>query len=242
MSKGTLVLLPGLLCDEAVWPEQIAGLAHRADSFVADYGLLNSIPDMARHVLETAPADVFDLAGHSMGGRVALEVVRQAPQRVRRLALLDTGYEPFAGGEAGEQEKAKRYALLERARSAGMREMGKLWAPGMVHPDQRDTPLFEAILDMIERRSPEQFEAQITALLARPDAEPVLRGMHCPTWLICGHDDAWSPYVRHELMSKMVPAPWARLEGLVDCGHMSTMEKPDEITALLDAWLDAPVR
>ena len=240
MSKEALVLLPGLLCDEAVWPDQMAGLAHRADSFVPDYGLLNSISEMARFVLASAPAEVFNLAGHSMGGRVALEVVRQAPQRVRRLALLDTGYEPCASGEAGAQEKAKRYALLERARSAGMREMGKLWAPGMVHPSQLGTPLVEAILDMIERRTPEQFEAQITALLARPDAEPVLRSMHCPTWLICGHDDAWSPYARHEAMHAMVPAQWSRLEGIADCGHMSTMEKPAEMTALLDAWLNTP--
>lgn len=240
MSKEALVLLPGLLCDEAVWPDQVAGLAHRADSFVPDYGLLNSISEMARFVLASAPAEVFNLAGHSMGGRVALEVVRQAPQRVRRLALLDTGYEPCASGEAGAQEKAKRYALLERARSAGMREMGKLWAPGMVHPSQLGTPLFEAILDMIERSTPEQFEAQITALLARPDAEPVLRSMHCPTWLICGHDDAWSPYARHEAMHAMVPAQWSRLEGIADCGHMSTMEKPAEMTALLDAWLNTP--
>ncbi|MCB5364242.1 alpha/beta hydrolase [Pusillimonas sp. CC-YST705] len=242
MSKETLLLLPGLLCDEAVWPDQVSGLAHRAQSVIPDYGMLDSISAMASHVLQTAPTEVFNLAGHSMGGRVALEVVRQAPQRVRRLALLDTGYEPFAGGEAGEQEKSKRYALLERARNSGMREMGKLWAPGMVHPSQLQTPLFEAILDMIERRTPAQFEAQIKALLARPDAEPVLRGINCPTWLICGHDDAWSPYARHEVMSQMVPAQWSRIEGIKDCGHMSTMEKPTEVTALLNAWLDTPVR
>ena len=236
------MLLPGLLCDQAVWPDQIAGLAQRADSYVADYGMLDSIPEMASHVLKTAPTQVFNLAGHSMGGRVALEVVRQAPQRVRRLALLDTGYEPFAGGEAGAQEKAKRYALLQRARNEGMREMGKQWARGMVHPSQLNTPLFEAILDMIERRTPEQFEAQITALLNRPDAEPVLRSMQCPTWLICGHDDAWSPFERHEVMSRMVPQQWVGLKGIADCGHMSTMEKSAEMTALLAAWLDVPVQ
>lgn len=238
MSQDQVVLLPGLLCDDAVWVDQIQGLSQRAECVVPDYGMINSIAGMAEHVLKTVPFETFNLAGHSMGGRVALEVVRQAPQRVRRLALLDTGYEPFAGGEAGAQEKAKRYALLERARTAGMREMGKLWAPGMVHPDQVETPLFEAILDMIERRTPDQFEAQITALLARPDAEPVLRGMACPTWLICGLQDAWSPFVRHEAMSHMVPAQWARLEGIDHCGHMSTMERPDEITALFKAWLD----
>jgi len=171
---------------------------------------------------------------------VALEIVRQAPRRVQRLALLDTGYEPIAAGEAGDQEKAKRMNLLQRAREHGMREMGKLWAPGMVHPDQLNTPLFDEVLDMIERRTPDQFEAQINALLARPDAEPVLRALDLPTYIICGRQDAWSPFARHEVMSSMVPARHARLVAVEDCGHMSTMEKPDEISALLAQWLDAP--
>jgi pimeloyl-ACP methyl ester carboxylesterase len=239
--KETLMLLPGLLCDAAVWPEQIAGLAHRANSQVADYGMIDSLPGMAAHVLNTAPTEVFNLAGHSMGARVAMEVVRQAPRRVRRLALLDCGYEPLAEGPRGEKEKANRYALLETARTQGMREAGKLWAPGMVHPSHLDTPLFEAILDMIERRTPEQFAAQIKALLARPTVESVLHGLNCPTWIICGDQDRWAPLASHEAMCQMVPAQWVRLEAIKDCGHRATLEKPAEVTALLDAWLNTPV-
>jgi len=242
--KEALVLLPGLLCDDAVWSAQVSGLAHYADSVVVDYGLRNSLPDMARHVLNSAPFASFSLAGHSMGGRVALEVVRLAPQRVQRLALLDTGFEPLPANEAGEQETAKRYALLKQAKQAGMREMAKVWATGMVHTDHLHTPLFDSILDMVARRSFEQFEAQIAALLARPDAEPVLRRMACPTWLICGRQDAWSPFTRHEIMFDMLPShldqhgqQLNRLLAIEHCGHMSTMEQAEEITNLLATWL-----
>jgi pimeloyl-ACP methyl ester carboxylesterase len=172
-----------------------------------------------------------------MGGRVALEIARIAPQRVKRLALLDTGYEPLAAGQAGAQEREKRMKLLQHAKAHGMREMGKLWAPGMVHPDCLNLPLFNEILDMIERRTPEQFEAQINALLGRPDAGPVLRKLQCPTTLICGLEDAWSPYSRHEAMSHMVPSQWVTLHAVAHCGHMSTMEQPDAVSALLDTWL-----
>jgi len=245
MHKAPLVLLPGLLCDDAVWAAQVEGLSHRADSVVVDYGLRNSLPDMARHVVASVPFASFSLAGHSMGGRVALEVARLAPQRVRRLALLDTGYEPLAIGAAGEQEAAKRYALLERAHRQGMRDMATSWAAGMVHPDQLHTPLFERILDMVARRSFAQFDAQIAALLSRPDAEPVLRRMACPTWLICGRQDAWSPFERHEIMFGMLPShldrhgnQLNRLVAIEHCGHMSTMERADEVTALLESWLN----
>lgn len=239
MTTEQIVFLPGLMCDAVVWKHQQSGLAPRAESFVAEYHDVDSLPAMAAKVLRDAPYDVFSLAGHSMGGRVAVEVVRQAPQRVRRLALLDTGYEPLAQGETGEQEEAKRLALLKFARENGMREMGKtLWAPGMVHPNRLDTPLFEEILAMIERRTPEQFEAQIKALLSRPDAEPVLRSLACPTYVICGRQDAWSPYERHEIMSRMIPASRATLVAIEESGHMSTMERPDDVTAVLAEWLD----
>lgn len=237
MSKQVLLLLPGLLCDEAVWTHQQRALSAIADSFVPDYKSLDSITAMAEKVLRDAPAQVFALAGHSMGGRVALEVVRMAPQRVSRLALLDTGFEPIAAGEAGEQERAKRMRLLDIAKAEGMRAMGKQWAPGMVHPDRVSSPLFEDILDMIERRTPAEFEAQINALLGRPDAGPVLASLSCPTSLICGRQDAWSPYARHEVMQGMIPTPLATLSAVEDSGHMSTMERPDAVSALLAQWL-----
>lgn len=239
MTTEQIVFLPGLMCDAAVWTQQQSGLASRAESFVAEYHELDSLAAMAAKVLDEAPYDVFSLAGHSMGGRVALEIMRRAPERVRRLALLDTGYEPLAPGPAGQEEETKRMELLRFARENGMREMGRtIWAPGMVHPSRLDTALFEEILAMIGRRSAEQFEAQIKALLARPDAGPVLRSLACPTYLVCGRQDAWSPYERHEVMRDMIPAPLATLVAIEDCGHMSTMERPDAVTAALADWLD----
>jgi len=239
MAIEHLVLLPGLLCDDAVWTEQRAALGPQAESFVADFNDLDSIKGMAEKVLDTAPYKVFSLAGHSMGGRVAMEVVRLAPQRVRRLALLDTGFEPRVAGQAAQAERDKRMALLAVAQKQGMRAMGKLWAPGMVHPDHLATPLFDAILDMIERRTPKQFEAQITALLARPDATPVLQSLACPTVFICGRQDLWSPLSRHEAMLKLAPPQVGELHAIEDCGHMSTMEKPQAVSGILAKWLAA---
>src|SRR5258706_1889249 len=205
MTKPVILLLPGLLCDRENWAGQRAELAGVADCHVQAYGALDTIESMAAHVLSSAPARRFSLAGHSMGGRVALEVMRRAPERVERLALLDTGFQPLAAGEAGDKERAGRYELLSRARSQGMRAMGEQWARGMVHPSRIGTPVFEAVLDMIARSTPDTFEAQIRALLARPDATPVLSGIRCPTLLLCGREDLWSPLARHEDMQRAIP-------------------------------------
>jgi len=232
----TLLLLPGLLCDEATWTAQCAAFAD-VDCIVPSYGVLDSIEAMADSVLAAVSAPRLSIAGHSMGGRVALEIARRAPQRVERLALLDTGIDPLAPGAAGQAERRRRFALLETARSSGMREMGRDWAQGMVHPAHIDTPVFDAVLDMIERKTPAAFEAQITALLARPDAREVLRGLRCPTLLLCGRQDAWSPLARHEEMHALLPG--SQLAVIEDAGHMCTMEQPAAVTAVLRDWLRA---
>jgi pimeloyl-ACP methyl ester carboxylesterase len=186
-------------------------------------------------VLESAPPS-FSLIGHSMGGRVALEVMREAPRRVRCLALLDTGYQARSEGEAGEEEARRRYRLLDIALSQGMRVMGREWLQGMIHPDRlQDRALLEAILAMIERKTPGIFAAQIRALLDRPAAGEVLRTIQCPTLLLCGRQDGWSPLARHEEMAKLVAG--ARLAVIEDSGHMVTMERPEKVTAQLESWL-----
>ena len=130
---------------------------------------------MAERVLAAAPAS-FALAGHSMGGRVALEIVRRAPQRVRAARAARYRLAPAPGRAALARTSAPAgYALLAIARQQGMRAMGRVWAQPMVHPARlADARLMDAILDMIDRQTPDQFEAQIEALLARPDAGAVL--------------------------------------------------------------------
>jgi pimeloyl-ACP methyl ester carboxylesterase len=233
--KPTLVLLPGLVCDRAVWAPQIQALSARMDCHVVDYGLLDSIGAMAQHVLDTAPSATFALAGHSMGGRVALEVVRRAPERVHHLALLDTGTSPLAGGVAGAKEKAGRKILLEIASQQGMRAMATQWARPMIHPARHDTPLFEAVVSMLERSSAEQFAAQINALLTRPDAGPVLPSISCPTLALTGREDLWSPPEQHESMAAAIAD--AQLCIVEQCGHMSTLEQPEVVSAAFEKWL-----
>lgn len=235
MSTTPLVLLPGLLCDRAVWAPQIEALGDRVDPHVVHYGERDSLTAMARHVLDTAPAPRFALAGHSMGGRVAFEVWRLAPERVTQLALLDTSYHPLAPGEAGENEKLGRYTLLEKAQREGMRAMADEWARGMVHESRIGGPVFEAVLDMFERSTPTVFAAQIKALLERPDADPLLPTITCPTLVLCGREDVWSNPARHQHLHARIAG--STLVVVERCGHMSTMEQPEAVAHAMRQWL-----
>jgi pimeloyl-ACP methyl ester carboxylesterase len=235
MTRPTLLLVPGLLCDAAVWASLRPALELQVDILVADHGTLDSLAAMAERVLETAPAR-FAIAGHSMGGRVAFEVLRLAPERVAGLALLDTACHPLARGAAGEQERHGRLALLATARREGMRAMARQWVQGMVHPARLgDAALIDAILDMFERKTPDLFAAQIHALLSRPDACGLLENIRCPTLVLCGAQDSWSLPQGHRDMAAAIRG--SRLELIEDCGHMAPMEKPAEVSAALATWL-----
>jgi pimeloyl-ACP methyl ester carboxylesterase len=232
--RHTLVLIPGLLCDATVWPHQRAALADIADIVVSDPGTLDSLQSMARAILEAAPAR-FAIAGHSMGGRIAFEVYRAAPDRISGVALLDTGYHPLAPGAAGEREKAGRFALLDTARRDGMRAMAEEWVQGMVHPSRlSQQSLVEPILDMFESKTPEIYAAQTRALINRPDAMPVMGTIRCPTLVLCGHEDSWSPVQRHLEMSAAIPG--STFVDIPNCGHMCTMERPEAVSAAMRAW------
>lgn len=233
--QPTLLLLPGLMCDRAVWAAQIEALAATHAVVVPHYGTLDSLAAMAAQLLHEAPPGPLAVAGHSMGGRIAFEMWAQAPRRIERLALLDTSYHPLPEGAEGERERAGRYALLELARTQGLRMMAREWARGMVHADHLGTPLFEAVLDMFERSSVAAFAAQIEALLARRDAGALLATIDVPTLLLCGRDDAWSPPARHEAMHERIAG--STLAVIEHCGHMSPMEAPEAVTAALRGWL-----
>jgi pimeloyl-ACP methyl ester carboxylesterase len=236
MKKKPLVLLPGLMCDRTVWESQIQDLAGISEPSVAEYGMLNSLAAMAGHVLKTAPAR-FAVAGHSMGGRVAMEMFRQAPERISAICLMDTRHHPLPAGEVGEKERAGRLALLEVARQKGTRAMGEEWVKGMVHPDRlSDRTLIDSILDMFARKTADLFEAQQTALLNRPDAGALMREIRCPALVLCGREDGWSTPQWHESMAREIPG--AALAIIERCGHMSTMERPAEVSQAMRSWLE----
>ncbi len=233
-----LLLLPGLLCDRAVWTPVLAELETAARCHIPDYADERSLAAMAERVLASAPA-TFAVAGHSMGGRVALEIVRRAPARVERLALLDTGCRPRPAGVAGEEERARRLALLALAREKGMRAMAREWVRPMVHPARHsDVAFIDTILDMFERRTPLQFQGQIEALLARPDATALLPTIACPTLVLAGRADGWSTPAQHEEMAALIPG--SRLAIIEDSGHMAPMERPASIAGEMLAWIATP--
>jgi pimeloyl-ACP methyl ester carboxylesterase len=227
--------LPGLICDRTAWQEQIDALADVADCSVADYGSLDSLSAMAAAVLRSAP-ERFSVAGHSMGGRVALEIYRLSPNRVARIALFNTGYLPLPPGAAGEAETRNRMELVSLAQSQGMAAMVRQWLPPMIDSRRiNDTVLTNAITEMMSRKTPEVFAAHVRALLARPDATPILEQIQCPALLLTGRDDGWSAPAQHALMAAKITG--SQLVIVPDCGHMSMMERPVEVSAALRDWL-----
>ena len=220
------------MCDATFWQP----LADTLPCQVIDYGDADSITAMAEVVLAAAPSS-FVVAGHSMGGRVALEVARLAPERVQKIILMDTGYLPRQPGAAGDTEKAGRMALLDVATRQGVRAMGQEWVKGMVHPERlNDAPLIEAILIMMERKTAERFARQQNALLTRPDASPVLAALRIPTLLLCGRQDSWASVAQHTAMQ--VLAPHAQLSVIDDAGHMVLMERPEATVQVLHQFLE----
>ncbi|MGE4335878.1 MAG: alpha/beta fold hydrolase [Pigmentiphaga sp.] len=227
----TLLLLPGLMCDAAVWRDVRAELGDDVPSVIAEYGLADDLEAMARIALAQAPHGPLVLAGHSMGGRIAFEIHRLAPERVLAMCVLNSGHWPLAEGEAGERERQGRLALLRLARERNVRAMALEWARPMVHPSRLATPLFDEVVDMVARRSAFVLAAQTRALLARPDASEMLRSLRCPTTIATGREDGWSPVERNEAMAALVPQ--ARFEILEGCGHMSPQEQPAAVARLL---------
>ena len=230
--KPLLYLFPGLMCDEALWAAQVSGLEDLAEIVVPDFRGFDSLAAMAESAISQAPRR-FSVVGHSMGGRVALEAWRIAGAQIDRLALLDTGVAPKAGGEG-----LKRRCLVELGQRQGMEAVAKAWIPGMVHPDRlSDEPLMYTMTEMLRRCSVDDFERQQTALLERPDASGLLAGISCPTLVACGRQDEWAPPAQHQAMAAGIAR--ANFEVIEGCGHMSPMERPAELTALLRAWLEA---
>ena len=229
-----LVLVPGLLCDERLWRHQAEGLADLADRvLVPDVTGGDSVASMARGILDTVP-ERFSLAGLSMGGYVALEVMRQAPDRVEALALLDTSARPDTPGQT-----EARLVLIELARDGRFDEVWQGLLPKIVHPDRVGDPeILSAVEGMAHAVGPGGFERQERAIIARPESRGDLSDISCPTLVLCGRDDTLTPPHLHEELADGIPG--AYLIQADHCGHLSTLERPEAVTRAMRAWLGAP--
>lgn len=226
-----LLLLPGLLCDAALWAHQLRHLGAERDVTVADLRHDDTFPAMAARVLAAAPAR-FALAGLSMGGYLAFELLRQAPERVARLALLDTGARPDT-----EEQRTRRRVLLDLSRRGQFKGVTPRLLPLYLHPDRvHEEALAGTVMAMAERLGPETFLRQQHAIMQRPDSRPLLPAITAPTLVVCGREDAATPLALSEEMAAGIPG--ARLAVIEECGHLSPLERPQAVTALLRLWLE----
>ena len=228
--KQSAVLLSGLLCDETFWsdiPQRLSGVA---DVQVVSFRGFCSIPAMAQHVLDVAPPR-FAVAGHSMGGRVALEIMRTAPQRITGLALLNTGVHAVRDGEP-----QSRSHLLRVAYEHGMSALAAEWLPPMMGADAaRATELMPRLSAMIQRFTADAYAGQVSAMLNRPEVMTVLPTIVVPTLLLSGSDDTWSPVSQQQSIRRRIPH--ATLFEIHGAGHMAPLERPDSVAIALREWL-----
>lgn len=232
VERQPLVLLPGLLCDRALWQPQLSGLADVAEMTVADLTRRDSADGMAADVLRDAPPR-FALAGLSMGGYIALTIMRMAPERVTRLALLDT----TARADTPERTRA-RELLIAQARVGQFKGISPRLLPEWIHPSRlNDTALTQAVIDMAGRVGRDAFIRQQTAIMGRIDSRPGLSHIDCPTLVVCGRQDRTTPV---ELATEIAAdIPSSRLVIIEECGHLSTLERPEAVNAAMRAWLIA---
>jgi len=231
--KLGLVLIPGLLCDALLWKEQIEALGGQIKCWVPDHTRSDTMAGVAADVLREAPFERFALAGLSMGGYVALEVMRQASHRVDQLALLDTS----ARADTPQQLEKRRglIALARRGRFIGVTQ-GLL--PLFIHRSRlADEKLVTTVKKMARNIGRDAFVRQEEAIMSRVDSLPLLPTIACPTLVLCGRHDAVAPLDRHEEMAKGIPG--ATLVVIEECGHLSTLERPAEVTGALRTWLSA---
>jgi pimeloyl-ACP methyl ester carboxylesterase len=226
-----LILIPGLLLDQRLWRPQIEALSGLARCWVAEPTTSDTMAGLASDVLAAAPFERFALAGLSMGGYVALEIIRRAAGRVARLALLDTS----ARADAPEQSKRRNdfIELAQRGRFLGVTDA---LLPALVHPSRlKDEPLVALIKAMAKDVGKDAFIRQERAIMSRADSRALLPSIAVPALVLCGRQDAIAPLARHEEMAQAIPG--AHLEVIEDCGHLSTLEKPDDVSRALRAWL-----
>lgn len=224
-----LVMVPGLRCDGFLYEALIARLGDVIAPHVADVSLDDSIAGMASRILMAAPPR-FALMGLSMGGYVVLEIMRQAPERVTHLSLLDTNARPDS--DERKQTRLAEMALVREGKSALVSRMA---LPGLLAPKHLDGPIAEAVHDMAMRVGVDTYLRQQTAIMGRIDSRPFLKDIAVPTLVGIGAEDKLIPMPMSEEMAEMIPG--AELAVFPDAGHVPTMENPAAVEVAVRAWL-----
>lgn len=230
VSRISLVFLPGLLCDERLWRNQANALSDVAEPFIADLTQDDNIAAMARRALDAAP-DRFALAALSMGGYVAFEILRQAPERVTRLALFDTSAAPDDAARV-----AQRKAGIESLKIGRFVGVTTRLLPQLIHASHISSPVGKELKAMAARVGGDAFLRQQKAILGRPDSRSLLRRITVPTLVAVGDSDVLTPMSDALEIHRGIAA--SRFHIFKDCGHLPALEQPAETTAVLRDWLD----
>jgi pimeloyl-ACP methyl ester carboxylesterase len=225
-----LLLVPGLTCTARLYAPQVTALWPHAPVMIADHRQDDTIDAVARRILDNAPPR-FALAGLSMGGYIAFAMMRLAPERIARLALLDTA----ARADTPEQTAA-RNTQIDMTRAGRYAEIPDISMPRYVHRNrQNDTALTNTVRAMAEETGPDAFIRQLKAIMSRPDSRPMLGSIRCPTLVLVGDADVATPPELSQEIAAGISG--ATLVVVPDCAHLSTLEQPEAVNAALIDWL-----
>ncbi|MHA3048951.1 alpha/beta fold hydrolase [Acinetobacter sp. ANC 4639] len=228
-SLPTVVFIPGLLNDEKLWQHQANALSQQAQVIIADLSKDDNLSAMAQRILQQAP-EKFALVGLSMGGYVAFELLRQAPERVIKLALFDTSARPDSITSAKHCQ-----ATINSIQMGKFMGVTNKLLPQIIHPSRVHDPIGEEIKAMAQRLGGHTFLNQQKAILGRIDSRPFLANIHIPTLVAVGENDLVTPVKLAQEMHEGIPN--SQLHIFKHCGHLPPLECPEETTALLKHWL-----
>lgn len=232
MIRRTLVLIPGMLNDASLWGAVTPSLGDIAEVVIPTFSTQDSIGAMADAVLARLPSGPVALAGFSMGGWIAQEIVRRARDRVSRLALISSGAGP---ANANERDMLARAAV---AAATGFDSILERMLSVVMHPSRRnDKSLHDAVMTMWRAVGPVTYARQCRAIMERPDSRAILRALRIPMLIACGREDQVMSPAQTRQLARLMPS--AQLALVDQCGHLLPLERPDELATLLRNWLDA---